>query len=258
MNISWAGSLVSRSSRPANLPHRINTVTSRSVKGGRSNRGRWRVIVSLLIVGVVATGCSSRLGQGDDQTQERQIPSLQLKSWSELHSGPYDIPERALRSYAYAAAAMDKANPGCGIGWSTLAAIGAVSSANGSADGASINADGRVTPELRGVSSANPRGARPIPDTDAGRYDGNERTDQTMGPMQILPSKWEQFATDADNDGKADPDNFDDATLTAARFLCAAGGDLRSPDGWARAVSQYNATPGFIDRVHSQASIYGR
>lgn len=136
--------------------------------------------------------------------------------------------------------------------------IGSVSSDNSSADQATIGTDGRVAPELRGLTQANPPGSKPIPDTDAGRYDGNDTADLTMGPMQILPSRWEQFATDADDDGKADPDNFDDATLTAARILCAAGGDLRSPDGWARAVSQFNGTPGFLQKVHSQAAIYGR
>ncbi|GAA1482508.1 lytic murein transglycosylase [Gordonia sinesedis] len=215
-------------------------------------------MVSLVTAVMLLSACSSRLGQDEEKPEEREVPSLQLKAWSELHAGPYDVPERALRSYAYASAAMNKANPGCGIGWSTLAAIGDVSSDNGTASGASIDPNGRATPELRDLTQANPRNAEPIADTDAGRYDGSSRTDVTMGPMQILPSRWEQFATDADNDGKADPDNIDDATLTAARFLCASGGDLRQSDGWARAVSQFNSTPGFLQKVHAQAAIYGR
>ncbi|MFT4042570.1 MAG: lytic murein transglycosylase [Gordonia sp. (in: high G+C Gram-positive bacteria)] len=133
-----------------------------------------------------------------------------------------------------------------------------MSSYHGSADQASIDADGRVSPQLRGLAQANPPRATPIPDTDAGTYDGNNSVDLTMGPLQILPSRWEQFATDADDDGKADPDNYDDATLTAARILCAAGGDLKSAEGWARAVTEFNVTPGFVNKVHAQAALYGR
>uniref|UniRef100_UPI003D8A081C lytic murein transglycosylase n=1 Tax=Gordonia sp. B7-2 TaxID=3420932 RepID=UPI003D8A081C len=227
------------------------------VQGGGGARRRWLFVVGKVKVLALITSCSSRLDKDDDQA-ERQVPSMQLKEWSQLHSGPYGIPERALRSYAYAAAAMDKALPACGIGWSTLAAIGDVSSSNATADGAVVESDGVARPYLRGLDQANPAGAKPIPDTDAGRFDGSEVVDRTMGPMQMMPSRWEQFATDADDDGKADPDNMDDATLSAARLLCAAGGDLRQPDGWARAVGQFNSTPGFVERVHERAAVFGR
>lgn len=217
-------------------------------------------ICSVVAAAVVLSGCSARLDKGDDSdsSKDRNVPSMQLSGWSELHSDPYDIPERALQSYAYAAAAMDRSAPNCGIGWSTLAAIGEVSASNGSADGASVDENGSLSKRLRGLAQANPRNTKPISDTDGGQYDGNATIDLTMGPMQILPSRWEQFATDGDNDGVADPDNFDDATLTAARFLCAAGGDLRQPQGWTAAVTQFNSTPGFVDKVHAKAVLYGR
>ncbi|GAB17780.1 hypothetical protein GOEFS_039_00140 [Gordonia effusa NBRC 100432] len=202
-------------------------------------------------------GCSSRLDK-EEETKTRDVPSYQLKAWSELHADPYQISERALRAYAYAAAAMDKAMPACKIGWSTLAGIGKVSSDNGSAGGASLAPDGTVSPAQRDLDQANPPKTPPLADTDAGKYDGNQLLDVTMGPMQILPSRWEQFATDADNNGKADPDNIDDASLTAARFLCAAGGDLSKSDGWTAAMNQFNATPGFAAKVHAIAAMYGR
>lgn len=241
------------------MPKDHDAVTSRLVHVGGPLGKRWVAVVGLVAAVLLLASCSSRLGQDDkDEQAERQVPSLQLKAWSEIHAGPYGIPERALRSYAYAAAAMNKANPSCGIGWSTIAAIGAVVSDHGTANGASVNADGRVTPELRGLAQANPVGAKPIADTDAGRYDGDDQVDRTMGPMQILPSRWEQWATDADDDGKADPDNIDDATLTAARFLCAAGGDLKTSEGWSKAVGQFNSRQDFVQRVHAQAVVFGR
>lgn len=220
-------------------------------------RGHLLQIVALVVLAGLIASCSPRLDK-DEESADREVPSAQLQQWAQLHSDPYDIPIRALRSYAYAAAAMEKASQGCGIGWSTLAAIGNVSSDHGSAGGASIDESGRVTPAERDLQQANPRGQKPRADTDAGVYDGSTDTDDTMGPMQILPSRWEQFATDADNDGKADPDNYDDATLTTARFLCAAGGDLRQSEGWTRAVAQFNTTPGFVEKVHARAAVFGR
>ncbi|MFT4125625.1 MAG: lytic murein transglycosylase [Gordonia sp. (in: high G+C Gram-positive bacteria)] len=213
-------------------------------------------MVGLTILALAISGCSSRLDKEEKQT--REVPSDQLKDWAKLHAEPYDVPERALRSYAYAAAAMGKAQPNCGMGWSTLAAIGEVSSDHGEASSGVVTGEGLVVPALRNLAQANPSHAKPLADTDAGRFDGNEKYDVTMGPMQILPSRWEQFATDADNDNKSDPDNYDDATLTTARFLCAAGGDMRRPEGWATAVSQFNRMPDFLEKVHAAAMKYGR
>lgn len=226
------------------------------VRGVRARRGMQ--IVGAVAMALLISSCADRLEKDDEKKQKPDAPSVQLQAWSELHSEPYGIPERALRSYAYAAAAMQKAQPSCNLGWSTLAAIGYVSSDHGEAGGASVGDDGVVSPELRNLRQAREVGAEPVADTDAGYYDGNATVDQAMGPMQILPSRWEQFATDADNDGKASPDNFDDATLTTARFLCAAGGDLTRSENWASAVTQFNATPGFMEKVHAQAKRFGR
>lgn len=214
-------------------------------------------MIVIVTVGLALTSCSDRLSK-DETKSAPSAPSDQLKQWSELHSGPYGIPERALRSYAYAAAAMQKAQPDCKLGWSTLAGIGAVSSDHGRADRGSIGKDGTVSPELRDLPDARAVGAPRIADTDAGVYDGNANVDYRMGPMQILPSDWEQFATDADNNGTPSPDSFDDATLTTARFLCSAGGDLTQPENWVRAVSQFNPTDGFDERVHAKTKSFGR
>lgn len=224
----------------------------------RQLRGHWLGAVLAVVVIGSLTSCSARFGADDDESPKQKAPSIQLQAWSQLHSESYEIPERALRSYAYAAAVMEKTTPGCGIGWPTLAAIGGVSSNHGSAAQASVDEHGQVSPILRDLDAANPKGKPAIADTDAGQYDGNSEIDQTMGPMQVGPSRWEQYATDANNDGKADPDNFDDAALTVARFLCATGGDLKNTDGWVSAVSQFNATPGFLEKVHAKASMYGR
>ncbi|MGB3301149.1 hypothetical protein [Gordonia sp. (in: high G+C Gram-positive bacteria)] len=220
-------------------------------------RGRsWLRLVGVVVLALVLASCSDRL-EKDGSDSAESVPSAQLQAWSELHSDPYGIGQRALQSYAYAAAAMAKAQPECGLGWATLAGIGSVSSDHGEASGSTVGVDGMVTPEMRNLRQSRETGAKVVSDTDAGHYDGSSVIDARMGPMQILPSQWEQFATDADNDGKPNPDSFDDSTLTAARLLCGVG-DLRKSENWSAAVGQFNSMPGFVEKVHAAALRYGR
>lgn len=218
-----------------------------------------RVIAPLAVLAVLVGGCADRLEPEDETPPPLENPTKQLAEWSELHAGPYGVPERALQSYAYAAAIMDRSAPECGIGWPTLAAIGSVMSNHGRAEDARISDNGIVAPELRNLDLADAELAKErVADTDAGRLDGTSTQDVPMGPMQFSPSRWQQWATDADNDGEPNPDSFDDAALSTARFLCAVGGDLRAPDGWTRAVSQFYPSSLFVMKVHDVSVTYSR
>lgn len=76
-----------------------------------------------------------------------------------------------------------------------------------------------------------------------------------LGPMQFLPSTWQHFAVDADHHGHADIYNPDDATYTAARYLCASGAGR--PDGVRDAIFQYNHADWYVDEVLAAARRYG-
>ncbi len=52
---------------------------------------------------------------------------------------------------------------------------------------------------------------------------------RAMGPMQFIPETWKLYGVDANNDGIISPDNFDDAALSAAGYLCWRGKDLATP-----------------------------
>ncbi len=76
-------------------------------------------------------------------------------------------------------------------------------------------------------------------DTDGGLLDGDTMWDRAVGPMQFIPSTWVEWASNANGDDVADPNQIDDAALTTARYLCASG-SMTNPEGWRAAVFSYN------------------
>jgi membrane-bound lytic murein transglycosylase B len=165
------------------------------------------------------------------------------------------IPTVALNAYRVAAARMASADPGCGISWPLLAAIGRVESDHGRYGGAKLLADGTssipiIGPALNGVQWDF------ISDTDRGRLDGDPVYDHAIGPMQFIPSTWAMYGLDANDDGLADPFDINDAALAAARYLCTAGGNLATLAGQERAVLAYNHSDEYLNLVLATAAAY--
>ncbi len=75
-----------------------------------------------------------------------------------------------------------------------------------------------------------------------------------MGWMQFIPSSWKMYGVDANEDGRKDPYNPNDAICAAARYLRAAGGqeDLRT------AIFAYNHADWYVDEVLLYANQYGK
>ncbi|HEV7192123.1 MAG TPA: lytic murein transglycosylase [Jatrophihabitantaceae bacterium] len=167
------------------------------------------------------------------------------------------IPTVALNAYRVAAARLAHAQPGCGIDWALLAGIGREESDHGQFAGAVLHADGVSTPRIIGIP-LNGNGTALIRDTDHGVLDGDTVYDHALGPMQFIPSTWAIYGTDANGDGKADIFNINDAALTAARYLCAAGGNLRTHAGQVAAVLAYNDSAQYLAQVLALADAYRR
>lgn len=180
----------------------------------------------------------------------------QLRDWAVEQSGAVGIEPIALEAYGYAAAVMAKSRPDCGIAWTTLAGIASVESAHGTHRGAGIHADGTVRPPIIGVALDGTNGNAEIRDTDGGVLDGDTTYDRAVGPLQFIPETWQRWAVDANGDGVLDPQNIDDAALTAARYLCIRGGDLTSADGWQRALFAYNQSKKYMHVVRDRAAAY--
>jgi membrane-bound lytic murein transglycosylase B len=167
------------------------------------------------------------------------------------------IPTVALNAYRVAAARLAHAQPSCGIDWALLAGIGREESDHGQFAGAVLHTDGVSTPRIIGIA-LNGKGTALIRDTDHGALDGDTVFDRAVGPMQFIPSTWALYGTDANGDGKADPFNINDAALTAARYLCAAGGNLRTQAGQVAAVLAYNHSDQYLAQVLALADAYRR
>ncbi|WP_351225442.1 lytic transglycosylase domain-containing protein [Streptomyces sp. NPDC002133] len=172
-------------------------------------------------------------------------------------TGPAEagIPATVLAAYKQAETALAASDPACRLPWQLLAAIGKVES--GQARGGRVNANGTTTspilgPVLNGVGFAN------ISDTDDGAYDGDRTHDRAVGPMQFIPSTWETWGQDANNDGRRDPNNIYDAALAAGKYLCAGGRDLSRQADLDRAILSYNHSREYLRTVLSWFEYYKR
>jgi hypothetical protein len=165
------------------------------------------------------------------------------------------IPAVALAAYRRAANEVDRADPACNLEWTLLAGIGRVESDHGQFAGAQLLSDGLSTIPVIGPP-LNGSGTALIRDTDNGRLDGDRRFDHAVGPMQFIPSTWAIWASDGDQDGRTNPFDINDATLAAARYLCAAGGNLSVHAGQVRAVLAYNHSMAYVHLVLAYAAVY--
>ena len=180
-------------------------------------------------------------------------------AWAARTAAATGIPGRAFLAYASADLTIEAKQPACGLGWNTLAAIGTVESANGTYGGATVLANGYTSKPIIGVplEGGKFRGGMvaAIPDTDHGRLDGDARWDRAVGPLQFLPSTWAKWGADGNGDGVASPDQIDDATLAAARYLCASG-TMTNAAGWRAAVFSYNQSNAYVNEVAGIANRY--
>ena len=176
--------------------------------------------------------------------------------WLATTAAKTGIPVRVLASYAGAALELRGEQPGCHLGWTTLAGIGATESGHGTLGGTTVLPDGTTSAPILG-----PRldGAifDQITDTDNGRWDGDESWDRAVGPMQFIPSTWTAWGVDGNADGVADPNQIDDAVLATARYLCDSG-DLSTGTGWQAAIYSYNHSDSYVAAVSATATALAR
>ncbi|MCE7008666.1 lytic murein transglycosylase [Kibdelosporangium philippinense] len=188
-----------------------------------------------------------------------QAPPIDMARVPEM-SRKMQIPERMLLAYAKAEQRQRDTNPRCGISWTMLAGIGRKESFHGRINNTTINPDGTLSKPIIGVPLDGSPGFRALKDTDQGSLDRDTTWDRAVGPMQFIPTTWKRYAVRVSDDGQpADPQQVDDATATAARYLCAVGNNnLTSAQGWWRAVMTYNESVEYTRSVFSGQDAYAR
>jgi soluble lytic murein transglycosylase-like protein len=73
-----------------------------------------------------------------------------------------------------------------------------------------------------------------------------------MGPMQFLPSTWQQYGVDGNKDGEANIMDPEDAIPSAASYLQASG----APEDWYKALYTYNRAGWYVRKVLGIAEVY--
>lgn len=191
-----------------------------------------------------------------ETTDNVPIAELADPDWVEETAAEHAIPQRAMAAYAGAALRIAETHPDCNLGWNTLAGVGSVETAHASIDDSGLDAQGIAEPPIIGPVLDGSEGVMEVPDTDQGKYDNDEQRDRAVGPMQFLPETWETYAVDANLDGDTDPQQIDDAVVTAGVYLCESAGDLTDDDEWLRAITTYNQSMEYARNVADIATSY--
>ncbi len=91
-------------------------------------------------------------------------------------------------------------------------------------------------------------------ETHHGQYtDGcAESSAGARGPMQFIPSTWEAYGVDGNNDGVKRICDYRDAIPGAANYLTASG----APGNWDDALYSYNHSWSYVEHVKDTAAVY--
>jgi hypothetical protein len=169
------------------------------------------------------------------------------------------IPQVVLAAYRNAARLAPNVVDGCRVDWAVLAGIGRVESRHGLflGDDSVIDTRGDMMEPIIGPALDGANGFASISDSDRGRWDGDRQWDHAVGLMQFIPSSWQRFGQDGNQDGKRDPHNVFDATLAAVDHLCSTQpGNLLKDAVLDRALYSYNHSTAYVAEVRRWIGVY--
>lgn len=136
----------------------------------------------------------------------------------------------------------------CAISPDLLHAVGAAASSNGLGTGSGYDRSATSQPPIFGATgNGEVAGLALLVDTDDGVIDSDADFDRPVGPFQFLPSSWERYGYDANQDGIADPQNLWDASASAANFLCEMGAGSGADER--KAILRYAGSRQLTDRI---------
>jgi hypothetical protein len=241
--------------------------------GTRPSRGRRYRYSAMALVALMALGGADRIESrpaavapavhgGDDHPlfaappQPAAAAPPELPDANLVATGPAwaGIPATALAAYHRSADSVARTDPGCGLDWTVLAAIGKVESDH--ARNGDLTPGGELRHPIFGPVLDGSNGTAAIMAA-AGEAPGHSgQWARAEGPMQFLPETWDKWAADGTGDGKRDVQNVFDATLAAARYLCAGNTDLTTGSGLRDAILRYNPSLYYLAVVSYWMRVY--
>ncbi len=165
------------------------------------------------------------------------------------------IPKAALKAYSRTQQLLGQADPTCHLPWTLVAAIGRVESNHGRFGGSMLNSKGVAVPGIFGPRLDGTKTAK-INDTDAGAFDGDTAFDRAVGPMQFIPGTWRSMGVDGDGDGVRNPQDIDDAAMSAGVYLCSGSTDMAKASDLTKALLRYNHSTDYANLVMNIAKAY--
>lgn len=166
-----------------------------------------------------------------------------------MAEGALGIPSVSVAAYQNAERILAVEKPNCNMHWTLLAGIGRVESGHAN-DGKDADANGNLYKPVIGLPlNGSLPGQAVIMDTDGGALDGDTVYDRAVGPMQFIPSTWNQYAGDGNGDGIADPQNLFDSALTTGKYLCDGGLNMQDVTQVASAIHRYNNSAAYVANV---------
>lgn len=203
-------------------------------------------------------GASGRLNEDDaigDYLLDNagDVDSLLKLGGDAPSSNQLGIPSTLYEAYTNAAYVLAEAQPNCNLEWSLLASIGRIESNH--ARHGKVDIEGNTTPNIIGPV-LDGGGFAAIKDTDGGQYDGNANWDAAVGAMQFIPSTWQAYKADGNDDGVMNPHNVFDETVAAGKYLCSGNLDMAKDADRAAAVFRYNHSDSYVATVLLWADAY--
>lgn len=210
------------------------------------------------MTGLEEVGASGRLNDDDEigdylLDNAGDVDSLLKLGGDAPSANQLGIPSTLYEAYSNAAYLLAESQPNCNLDWSLIASIGRIESNH--ARHGKVDIDGNTTPNILGPV-LNGGGFAAIQDTDGGKWDGDNRWDRAVGAMQFIPSTWEAYKADGNDDGVMNPHNVFDETVAAGKYLCSGNLDLSNDKDRAAAVFRYNHSDSYVATVLLWADAY--
>ncbi len=172
---------------------------------------------------------------------EQQVDEALSSLDESLNDRAPTLPGAAYSAYLRASAALTESDATCEVPAALLIGIGRIMSNHGQVNESQLSVAGVTTEKLIGLTGS------PIPDHDLGLVDQSRTEDSRVGPLQVLPSQWLEFAPVAVIEST--PDWLYSSAIVAGRVLCSGRNDLRTNDGLHRALSTFTGNSSITEAI---------